>query len=234
MTSKTKTKACDCMFNLNQAIAEWRRQMLAVGIKSREVLDELESHLREEVEQQAQSGTDAQQAFEVAVQRMGQAGALKAEFEKAGGAVGVSLWKRDLISDRCLILFNFGLMGILYPAVAIYALCKPGIDLSAGERILGLAAVGLTVLPVYAWRYFVRFLPVIHNKRVRTAVGVACALPGCAWLITFMVFILPHFDLTAEQLPITVLWAMAPMTVLGSLCLGLDEAARKQTITAGS
>jgi len=222
------------VFDLDQAITEWRRRMLAAGIKTPVPLDELESHLREDVEQQVRSGLNALQAFEAAVQRMGQASMLKAEFEKAGGAVGVSVWKRDLIPERWLVLLSFGLMGVLYPAVVIFALCKPGIDLSAGERILGLAAVALTVLPVYAWRYFVRLLPVIHNKRVRTAVGVACVLPGCAWLITFMLLLLPHFDLTAEQLPITVLWAMAPTAVLGSVSFGLNEIARKQAVTADS
>jgi hypothetical protein len=221
------------MPNLDEKIAEWRRQMTAAGVKNPVLLDELESHLREDVEQQVLSGAQAQQAFEAAVRRMGRADALKAEFEKAGGAIGVSVWKRDLISNRCLILFSFGLMGVLYPAVVLYAFCKPGIDLSAGERILGLVAVALTVLPVYCWRYFVRFLPVIHNKRVRTAVGVACVFAACMWLVTFMLFILPHFDLTAEQLPVALLWAMATMAVLGSMGLGMDQAARKRIVTAG-
>jgi leader peptidase (prepilin peptidase)/N-methyltransferase len=72
------------MFNLEQSIANWRRRMLAAGIKSPVPLEELEGHLREDVEQQMQSGLNAQQAFEVAVQRIGQAGALKREFAKVG------------------------------------------------------------------------------------------------------------------------------------------------------
>ena len=43
------------MFNLNQAIAEWRKQMAASGINLPEALDELESHLREDVDQQVRS-----------------------------------------------------------------------------------------------------------------------------------------------------------------------------------
>jgi hypothetical protein len=68
-------------FNLEQAIADWRRQMKG-GIKSREVLDELENHLREDVKQQVQSGKTIQQAFKIAVQRLGSVRALKTEFEK--------------------------------------------------------------------------------------------------------------------------------------------------------
>jgi leader peptidase (prepilin peptidase)/N-methyltransferase len=73
------------MFNLDQAVAEWRRQMLAAGIRTPVPLEELESHLRDDVEQQVQSGSDAQQAFVAAVLRIGHAGALKGEFTKLGG-----------------------------------------------------------------------------------------------------------------------------------------------------
>jgi hypothetical protein len=37
------------MFNLDQAIEQWRRQLAVSGIRSLETLDELESHLREDV-----------------------------------------------------------------------------------------------------------------------------------------------------------------------------------------
>src|SRR5258707_11338846 len=70
------------MFNLDQAIKDWRRQMLAAGIKTPVPLDELESHLRDEVEEQTRSGANEQAAFEIAVQRLGQARALKVEFKK--------------------------------------------------------------------------------------------------------------------------------------------------------
>jgi len=73
------------MFNLEQAITEWRRQMLGAGVKNPNVVDELESHLREDVARQMQSGASAEKAFETAVQRVGDAGLLKREFAKLGG-----------------------------------------------------------------------------------------------------------------------------------------------------
>ena len=72
------------MFNLDDAIAEWRRKTIAAGIRSPQVLDELESHLQEEVERQVQSGVGMEQAFRVAVRRLGQLGALTGEFSKIG------------------------------------------------------------------------------------------------------------------------------------------------------
>ena len=43
------------MFDLEQSIADLRRQMLAAGIKTPVPLEELEIHLREEIEQQSKS-----------------------------------------------------------------------------------------------------------------------------------------------------------------------------------
>jgi hypothetical protein len=72
------------MFDLEQAIAEWRRQVAAGGIKSPAVLDELESHLREDVEQQTRLGISAEHTFKKAVERIGHPAALQKEFAKAG------------------------------------------------------------------------------------------------------------------------------------------------------
>ena len=73
------------MFDLDQAIAQWREQMSADGIKNSATLDELESHLRDDIEQQMRSGLIAPQAFEGAVRRIGQAAVLEGEFDKVFG-----------------------------------------------------------------------------------------------------------------------------------------------------
>jgi len=86
------------MFNLEQAIAEWRMQMLAAGVKNPNVLDELESHLREDVEQQMRLGLSAEHAFAAAVRRIGQAGSLRREFAKVAGRKWVLLRKlKDIL-----------------------------------------------------------------------------------------------------------------------------------------
>jgi len=69
------------MFNLEQAIADWRQQMLAAGIKTPAPLEELEIHLREEIEHQRKSGLGEQESFEISVQRIGQPKILKEEFK---------------------------------------------------------------------------------------------------------------------------------------------------------
>jgi len=72
------------MFDLDRAVTEWRRQLGAGALKSPELLDELESHLRDDIEEQVRSGSEAQSAFTAAVARIGQAAVLQSEFGKIG------------------------------------------------------------------------------------------------------------------------------------------------------
>ena len=69
------------MFNLESAITEWRSQMSRARLAP-DSLDELESHLRDDISQDLRSGLDAQQAFAAAAQRIGLPSALQKEFGK--------------------------------------------------------------------------------------------------------------------------------------------------------
>lgn len=73
------------MFDLEQAVAEWRRGMRAAGIKSPLLLDELECHLREDMDARAAGGASAQDAFASSVARLGGSGLLREEFDKLAG-----------------------------------------------------------------------------------------------------------------------------------------------------
>ena len=88
--------------------------MLAAGIKSPVPLEELESHLREEIERQMKSGLTKNLAFEAAVQQLGQAKMLRTEFKKV---------ERTLMKKIMMILL--GIFGILFgPAIFLPALAK--------------------------------------------------------------------------------------------------------------
>ncbi len=79
------------MTDLEESFTAWRWQMLAAGIKAPAPLEELELHLREEVEQQLRCDADPAQAFATAVARMGLPGDLGREFSKASGR-GFQFW----------------------------------------------------------------------------------------------------------------------------------------------
>ena len=104
------------MFDLEKSIAEWRKQMLAAGIKTPVPLEELELHLREDARQQMNLGANAQHAFEVAVQRIGTPESIGAEFNKTNQR---TIMKRILLISTGIIAVLVGL-GFVMPAVAQY------------------------------------------------------------------------------------------------------------------
>lgn len=205
------------------------------GIKDKAVLDELENHLREDVERQSRPGTNAEAAFEIAMRRIGQSDLLKAEFAKVSGTKGVQ-WGEAVGIACCLAALPL-------PVWAI-----PGFltarELPMTERLLGLAAVALTFLSVASWLFSYRYLPVIHNRRLRLRVTIACGLGGMAWLYSFSILlfsvIVPHLfsESSAIQrgdsrpifaMGVAVLWAMALAAVLGGIAFGLEKAARRRS-----
>jgi hypothetical protein len=86
------------MFDLEKAIREWREEMHARGIKGFETLDELESHLRDDLEQQVRSGLDTKQAFDVARAGIGQPRSLQTEFGKIKSTELIRRLKRALLN----------------------------------------------------------------------------------------------------------------------------------------
>ena len=104
------------MFDIEQSISAWRRQMVNGGIRSRVFLDELESHLREDVQQQMRLGATGDTAFEAALTRLGGVRLLKTELEKENGEKPM---KRVLIISAGVIAILVG-MAFVMPAVAQY------------------------------------------------------------------------------------------------------------------
>jgi hypothetical protein len=206
------------MSKLDQNIKEWRRQMSAGGISTREMLDELEAHLRDAVAEQIRSGLSLEQAFDLAVQQIGSAEALKAEFAKTV--------ERAELRERKLKLFCTACMGLAYLTPLVLAAPKPWSRMTATEQWLGLSAVALTVLSMFSGLFIHRFLPIIPDKRIRTRVQFACAVPLFIWLGVFGYGLLPRLELTVGQVMVATLWAISPLALFGGVILGLDEAAR--------
>src|SRR5512145_2677933 len=172
----------DNMFDLEQAILEWRRRMLAAGITAPTPLDELESHLREEIRRQSRSAVDARQAFESAVRKMGHAQALSAEFTKIGAIKDARQRKFCIVS----IIIVWGLILIITACIFLF---RDGFDW--GQRISGLAAGGFSVLLGAAGACLHRFFPAIVDKKRLGMIELAICVPFVAVVAVFMNFILP-------------------------------------------
>jgi hypothetical protein len=200
------------MFSLESAIADWRKQMHTAGIQSPVALDELESHLREEIGQQMKFGQAERTAFEVAVAKMGLAGSLGPEFKRADG--GAAALRRRLVSR-----IFCGLTTIYAIGLVILLIRRP---LDVNERWLGFAAVGAMVASAFtAWQVLPRLFPVIVNKRVQSAIGLLGGISGMGWFFAFVFLILPRCEFTDGQLLVAVFWGLVPVVALPTVAFGI-------------
>jgi hypothetical protein len=212
------------MFDLELAIAEWQRQMLAAGIKTPVPLEELEIHLREEIERQTEAGLSETEAFKASVQKIGPAQAVQNEFQKVEAIKENRQWQ---LVQIMLVAFT-GLFPILF---TIAGFSKGGVywEMTPGQIIAALAAGAAFSLLAWSGRLSYRLFPVIPTKRTRDAIHLVCALPVTLWWMAFLCLILPHYDFTVGQLFVTLLWALLPpMGACIGLFWGMETAARKK------
>ncbi len=151
------------MFDLEKSIAEWRRQMRAAGIKTAVPLEELELHLREDIDRLIKSGFGEKAAFELAARQLGQPPILKSEFKKNGTAADRNLGFSALAACVAMILYvlnvhgHTGFVWVLFPATGVAVLSWVAntafFNFSLGEvrevRFWKLAALTFSTLAVW-------------------------------------------------------------------------------------
>ncbi len=115
------------MFNLNEEVIKWRNALAQSEAFGGADIDELESHLREEIERLAAAGLSEQEAFLVAGRRLGDTRSLESEFAKVNG--GLMLRSR-------LFWMAAGVLAYLL------ARCLAGASGNAGALIAGLGGLG--------------------------------------------------------------------------------------------
>ncbi len=169
------------MFDLEEAIATWRRQVRAAGIQTPVPLDELENHLREEFAGEVQSGADPQAAFAIAVARFGPAAGLRTEFKNSEGFRGMIGADAVERTNRAL-----GLLWLIYCLGSFY---RTTIGLMASLPI-----VRLTPLLVFAWLMDFVYLRgmvasvllfggAVRERRFILFLAILDALGGAAFLL---------------------------------------------------
>jgi|SRR6185503_14249893 hypothetical protein len=208
------------MFNLDKAIAEWRQQMLKAGLKSPVPLDELETHLRDDIQAQTPSGLDPQQAFDAAVLRIGQAGALKAEFEiasKARKSRELKLMGAIIVGAACFYT--------LFVAVCVLFKLGSCSDFTFNEQMSALVAGVLTALLLIGGRFGHRFFPVVSDKRTRMGIVAASFGLFFGWLCIYFYLVMTRFEFDMSQLVVSLLWALSPWGALLGFIYGLERAA---------
>jgi hypothetical protein len=202
------------MFDLDKAITVWRKQISTAGIRSKEVLDELENHLRDEIERQMQAGADEEHAYEAAVACIGQPAAVGTEFAKLKATVG---WPRFL--KMCYLLFIPCMLLINFWTLLEY-------ELSLLQRILGLSAVSVICLYLASLPYLLRSLTLPAYFRLAKLIKAGFLL---LWLWPVWALLeaehVVHFELSIVWS--TVLWCLYAAAAFSGFALGLHEGYRR-------
>jgi hypothetical protein len=194
------------MFNLEAAILEWRRQMRAAGIKTPDHLDELESHLREEIGRQMKAGRSEAEAFQTAVQKIGRAQKVQTEFAK----VEASQTSRERKLKEVLLVRGPGTVGM-----------------TAGQQWSCLVAMAAFALMIWGGRLGGNRFPVIRARRRRNVINLSGIVLVALWWLVFFRVIVPGRDFTMAQFLVAFIWAFfIPAGVLLGMTLGLETAAR--------
>ena len=208
-------------FKLDEAIANWRNQIAAQGIRSREVLDELESHLREAVERRIRAGEEASKAFDLAAREIGEAGALKTEFAKANPTRSIA---EKLMLALCVVFMGL----IVFLSAATVVLCFGTFT----DRIVSGAGMLATLLTACFWSRAVPFLPAILDKRARVCLSLICFLAGAGIATLYCQVILPWFGQPYDhQIAAAGFWMLVPVAAGFGLGCGLELAAKRRQFT---
>ena len=131
------------MFELGNAILEWRRTFQQSCSLSKDRIDELESHLRESVSELNRKGLSEEESFVVAIKRLGYARTLDAEFQK-NNLLGVN---QDRLFWMLLGYLGVTICGIL--STAIVSSFSTGMAYAgAGATVTG---VVVTLVHILFW-----------------------------------------------------------------------------------
>jgi hypothetical protein len=136
------------MFDLEREILRWRRELLANGLTSSE-LDELEDHLRTDIEEQLCSGVAVHEAFGIALERIGRNSLLNTQFDFAS-ASSPATWRSG--NAAAIVKGTIGLLAACALVLtAVYWLSGASIALKTGASLLGAAFVAIVAGAV--WLY---------------------------------------------------------------------------------
>ena len=198
--------------------------MLAAGIKTPVPLEELEIHLREEIERHVKSGLNDQNAFEMAAEKIGRPRKLKTEFRKVSVPVEMQFVK--LAGIACAVVGSLLLLWTVYVSLFIR-------EANWGSRTFGLLA--LTAI-ISSWRQSGRFLPAIRRPHVRAAAGLASCAAGVGGTLVFLGRILPGLfvfsadaNFSLNRLLVSFVIAWTTMAILGVFAYRLEATADQKT-----
>jgi hypothetical protein len=199
------------MFNLENAIAAWRRQMQKAGLTPN-VIDELETHLRDELDEQMRAGSAPENAFHTAVQLLGDASKLQDEFAKSTHADPQP--KQKLMRAICFISAG--------AIVLINSWSLMLFDLGLGDRVLGAFAIAATALYLGALPFFHQVFSPAAYLRFLHVIKIASNLVAL-FPIILLLSLVHVIDLDARPIATLILWLFVAAVAVSIIVIGFGR-----------
>ena len=218
-------------------VAEWRRYVLRRQVISPDDVDELEDHLRAQIDDLTQSGLDEGEAFLVAIRRLGDVDQVSSEYAREHSD---RLWKQLALTpadappkrawQEPLVVIAAGLgAGVALKT----ALAAAGLS-TGGEPDDGAAAAVLRTLGLYVAPFLIAYLGWKRRLPLRAVAGVTAAVAAVALALILLPFgptrltefsTTPFGDTTvlaALHAPV-ILWALVGVAYAGGRILSHDR-----------
>jgi hypothetical protein len=210
------------MFNLDQAIAQWRRRMVAGGIEARELLDELESHLRDQIDREINSGSNEQNAYRAAVASIGPVSALRAEFAKI---------PKGNRGQRRLILRTFYFGSVAF-VLLVNTCTLLAYELSPLQRLLGVFGISLICLYLACLPNWLKSRPAAGYGRLAKANKMASSLVW-VWPVWALLEAQHIVRLDIGIVPTMILWCLCAAMAMSAFAHGLNDGCFRRGTSGG-
>ena len=167
------------MHNLEKLITEWRKTAATSSV-SAETLDELETHLREKVDQLVRSGMTVSDAFQRAVVELGAMSKVSSEFRKLDQPVWLPVKLAIGVTVLTALVMAIAIIGRLDSSAASLVLATHIFVITLGYTIILL--IGVLGICFVSQRCFEDF----STSRLQSISRVSIVLSGVALLFTTM------------------------------------------------
>ena len=210
------------MFDLEVEIASWRKFLRGKGNLLDPDTEELEGHLREELEGMVRSGLTNEEAFLIAVKRLGNVDSIAREFAKINSKY---LWKQLIVESEepevrkrrrqeiCIVVILSILAGSFAKIPELF-----GIRMFEGNELYYIRNASLFIFPLIAFFFFWRSL-----NNIRQAISIGLLMAVSAILVNIIPSYVPDHTalLTGIHLPI-LLWLGVGVVYTGQKSLTSD------------
>lgn len=141
-------------FNLEQQIAEWRSDLSHSDCLSKEDLNELESHLLDEIEQLNTLSLSPREAFLIARDRIGSKQDLQTSYTKSKSLWFLFKTRSVLYLQAALMLFILTLLARLVEFTTAYVMHYFVLPLNTGTYLYLGTYLSITIIGFVTLRYF--------------------------------------------------------------------------------